>query len=87
MAKVRNRQQRKFFKNENIEFPKTVTLTHPKISVEGNQFCFQWRTFACCVIHNWEFHTKKKERKRLRLIQTLVFSTFRKKEGVTFYKP
>ena len=60
MAKVRNRQQRKFFKNKDIEFPKTVTLTHPKISVEGNQFCFQWRTFACCVIHNWEFHKKKK---------------------------
>ena len=61
MVKVTNRQQRKFFKNENIEFPKTVTLTHPKISVEGNQFCFQWRTFACCVIHNWEFHKKKKK--------------------------
>ena len=63
MAKVSNRQQRKFFKNENIEFPKTVTLTHPKISIEGNQFCFQWRTFACCVFRDWEFYKKKRTEK------------------------
>ena len=63
MAKVRNRQQRKFFKNENIEFPKTVTLTHPKISIGGNQFCFQWRTFVCCVFHDWEFYKKRRTEK------------------------
>ena len=68
MVKVSNGQQGKFFKKQNIEFLKTITLTRPKISVEGNKFVSNEELLHVVSFMYWEFTKKRTE--SLTLIQT-----------------